>query len=55
MTTYYCEQCSEEPADTILDGDALCETCARAQYRRAVQREWRAVTAAQLYQRWELR
>lgn len=52
---YYCEQCAEAPADTILDGDALCETCARAQARREVQRTWQAVTAAQLWKQWEAR
>ncbi len=54
---YYCEQCAEAPADTILDGDALCETCARAQARIQrllqadddVRRQWRAMTAEQLW------
>jgi hypothetical protein len=56
MTIYYCEQCAEAPADTILHGDALCETCAQARARIDVRELWAAKTKADAaWRRWELR
>jgi len=55
MTEYFCDQCNEEPAVAIHNGDALCRSCHSWQARADMRRAWQAVTFAQLYRQWEAR